>query len=59
MNASAEGHYEVVRILLAAGANPDAADLFGSHALIHARESGHRDVVAVLRLWKAILDATE
>jgi ankyrin repeat protein len=49
MSASAMGHTEVVRLLLAAGAHPWAKDKDGDTALKFAEESGHSEVVQVLR----------
>lgn len=48
MTAAAEGLVEVVRVLLAAGANPDLVDKDGDTALSFARQNGHNEVVALL-----------
>ena len=41
-------HQEIVRILLAAGADPSIADKDGVTALQHARAEGHRELAAIL-----------
>ncbi len=41
-------HQEIVRILLAAGADPTISDGDGASALEHAREKGHREIEAIL-----------
>lgn len=48
MIAAAEGHAEVVRLLIDAGADIDAVDAEGSTALWLARSNGHLDVAAAL-----------
>jgi ankyrin repeat protein len=48
MTAAAEGLADVVRILLAAGANPDIKDEDGDTALTFAKQNGHTEVVALL-----------
>ncbi len=44
-----ETYAEIIRILLAAGANPDLADRDGVTALQHAERLGHHRLVEVLR----------
>ena len=50
MLASANGHNEVVRLLLATGADndKDLADNWGNSALMKASQSGHVEVVCLL-----------
>jgi ankyrin repeat protein len=48
MTAAAEGLVEVVRLLLAAGADRDLEDKDGDTALSFARQNGHAEVVALL-----------
>jgi len=48
MWAAAEGHAEVVRLLIEAGADLNAADKEGTTALILATLNGHLDVAALL-----------
>ncbi|GAB1301586.1 Ankyrin repeat and KH domain-containing 1 [Apodemus speciosus] len=48
MEASQEGHLELVKYLLAAGANVHAATATGDTALTYACENGHTDVADVL-----------
>ena len=43
-----EAHQEIVRILLAAGADPSIADSDGVTALEHARAKGHDEIAALL-----------
>ncbi|MFD1930705.1 MULTISPECIES: ankyrin repeat domain-containing protein [Nonomuraea] len=42
-------YQEIVRLLLAAGADPDLADANGVTALRHAEEKGQREVAEILR----------
>ncbi|MCA9712128.1 MAG: chorismate synthase, partial [Myxococcales bacterium] len=46
--AAAYGHAHVVRRLLSAGADASAMDGDGKTALLHARERGHDEIVALL-----------
>ncbi|KAG3266170.1 ankyrin repeat and KH domain-containing protein 1, transcript variant X6 [Ictidomys tridecemlineatus] len=48
MEASQEGHLELVKYLLAAGANVHATTATGDTALTYACENGHTDVADVL-----------
>jgi ankyrin repeat protein len=48
MTAAAEGHVEIVEILLAAGADRDLKDKDGDTALSFAKQNGHDKVVALL-----------
>ena len=48
MTASAEGLVDVVRVLLASGANRDPEDAVGDTALIFACQIGDAGVVALL-----------
>ncbi|XP_036917823.1 ankyrin repeat and KH domain-containing protein 1 isoform X9 [Sturnira hondurensis] len=48
MEASQEGHLELVKYLLAAGANVHATTATGDTALAYACENGHTDVADVL-----------
>ena len=48
MTAAAEGHVEVVEILLDAGADKNIEDKDGDTALSFARKNGHAEVVALL-----------
>jgi ankyrin repeat protein len=41
-------HTEIVRLLVAAGADPDIADRDGITALAHARKRGYSEMVSVL-----------
>lgn len=47
--ACAEGHEEVVRVLLKAGAKPESKDRWGGTALTDALRNGHDSIVAHLR----------
>jgi ankyrin repeat protein len=49
MTAAAEGQMEVVRVLLAYGADPDLEDVDGDTAESFAMQNGHLQVVAALR----------
>ena len=49
MTAAAEGQVEVVRVLLAYGADPDLEDVDGDTAESFATQNGHLKVVAMLR----------
>jgi ankyrin repeat protein len=48
MTASAEGEEQVVRLLLAHGADPDLKDVDGDTAASFARQKGHTAVVQLL-----------
>ena len=48
MNAARNGHVEVVRLLLEAGADKNAAQVNGTTALMAAAEHGHVEVVRLL-----------
>ncbi|GIL56670.1 hypothetical protein Vafri_11998 [Volvox africanus] len=48
LSASAMGRSRIVRLLLASGADPDAAEPFGSCALYEAAKNGHSHVVEIL-----------
>ena len=48
MWAAFQGHAEVVRLLLGAGADKDVADSSGFTALISAYRAGHADIVSLL-----------
>ena len=44
--AAASGHAEIAAALLAAGANPEAANAHGATSLMAAAAAGHLDAVA-------------
>jgi hypothetical protein len=46
--AAAQGDLKLARLLLSLGADPNACDLLGRTALDHARDAGHRRMVALL-----------
>jgi hypothetical protein len=46
--AAANGHGEIVKLLLLHGANPALLDMFGQTAISVARAKGHKDIVDVL-----------
>ena len=48
MMASNEGHAEIVRLLLAAGADTELVEITGCTALIAASNAGHVEVVSLL-----------
>ena len=54
--ASQKGHIDVVRSLLAAGADPRRADHHGFTALDVAKEKKHTQIVALLEAKIAELD---
>ena len=54
-----EGHLEVVRLLLEAGADKDAANTDGSTALFFAAQNGHLEVVRLLLEAGADKDAAD
>lgn len=49
MQASKSGHLEVIKLLLAKGADANAKSKDGTTALIHAAQRGHTDVVKQLQ----------
>ena len=50
INASRNGHVEVVKLLLAAGAKKDKVDtIFGKTALTWATERGQHEIVQLLQ----------
>jgi ankyrin repeat protein len=49
MTAAAEGQVEVVRVLLAYGADPELEDVDGDTAESFAIQNGHLQVVAAFR----------
>ena len=49
MGAAMNGHYQVTRELLAAGANPFLKNDFGETALDCAEMKGHTEIAALLR----------
>ena len=57
--AAQDGETAQVRVLLAAGANPDAVDWTGDTALIKAARWGHEDVVGALVEGDADLDKAD
>eukprot|EP01045_Picozoa_sp_COSAG04_P009489 COSAG04_NODE_550_length_12709_cov_6.177637_10_plen_388_part_00 len=57
--AAQDGETAEVRVLLAAGANPDAVDWTGDTALIKAARWGHEDVVGALVEGDADLDKAD
>ncbi|XP_060035411.1 ankyrin repeat and KH domain-containing protein 1 isoform X2 [Erinaceus europaeus] len=59
MEASQEGHLELVKYLLTAGANVHATTATGDTALTYACENGHTDVADVLLQAGADLDKQE
>nr|XP_045363901.1 ankyrin repeat and KH domain-containing protein 1 isoform X7 [Camelus bactrianus] len=59
MEAPQEGHLELVKYLLAAGANVHATTATGDTALTYACENGHTDVADVLLQAGADLDKQE
>ncbi|XP_008012871.1 ankyrin repeat and KH domain-containing protein 1 isoform X13 [Chlorocebus sabaeus] len=59
MEASQEGHLELVKYLLASGANVHATTATGDTALTYACENGHTDVADVLLQAGADLDKQE
>uniref|UniRef100_A0A669QJG1 K Homology domain-containing protein n=1 Tax=Phasianus colchicus TaxID=9054 RepID=A0A669QJG1_PHACC len=59
MEAAQEGHLELVKYLLAAGANVHATTATGDTALTYACENGHTDVADVLLQAGADLDKQE
>ena len=48
MVASQSKHVEIVKILLAAGANPNLQDMYGRTALTSASEVGYLEIVKIL-----------
>jgi ankyrin repeat protein len=59
MTAAAEGHHEVVRLLLVYGADPAIRDKDGDTAESFASQNGHSDVVLLLRNPPAASSAAE
>jgi ankyrin repeat protein len=49
MYAAGEGHTEIVKALLAKGANPNAKDMDGGTALMRATKRGHTKVANLLK----------
>jgi len=49
MHAAAEGHIEVVKILVKAGADPSLKDVDGDNAEAFAKQNGHHEVVKFFR----------
>ncbi|MCY4188296.1 MAG: ankyrin repeat domain-containing protein, partial [Bryobacterales bacterium] len=49
MFAAAEGHADIVQMLLDKGADPDLRDTDGESALKFASDKRHQDVIDVLR----------
>lgn len=48
MHAAAEGHLEVVKVLLANGADPSLVDIDGDTAEAFARQNGHKEVAEII-----------
>src|SRR5919199_1356555 len=48
MAAAVNGHLDVVRALLASGADPQAADAAGGNAVTYAAGGGHADILEAL-----------
>lgn len=59
MGASAEGHYEIINILISKNANPNLKAKDGWTALMHAVEEGHHDVARKLIAINADVDAVD
>ncbi|XP_018334493.1 protein TANC2 isoform X3 [Agrilus planipennis] len=57
--ASARGHCDVVRQLIAAGSAPGHADTAGQCALVHAARNGHLNIVGYLLACDWIVKNTE
>jgi ankyrin repeat domain-containing protein 17 len=55
MEASQEGHLELVRYLLTQGADVNATTTTGDSALTYACENGHTDVAELLLQYRADL----
>ena len=49
MYASWEGHGEVVKLILQAGADANAEDKNGETALMYAEKNGHAEIVRLLK----------
>jgi len=58
MFAAAEGHLGVVRLLLAAGANPGAADIDGEDSIMFARSRGFTELADLIAHAKERARAT-
>ena len=48
MHAAPEGNIEVLKVLLAGGANKDKADSLGGTALSYATSKSHTEMIALL-----------
>jgi uncharacterized protein len=51
-------HVEILRLLLAAGADPQLADADGATALEHARRKGHAEMVDLLTAPRGAVDSS-
>ena len=51
--ASAEGHENCVKYLLSQGAKVDVTDRWGSMPSVDAKNSGHPEIVDILKKWKS------
>ena len=57
LTAASWGHAGCVAVLLAAGADPNFADIEGKVALDHAHKGGFTDCVSLLEGWKVKVEA--
>ena len=55
--ATISGHKEIVELLLANGANPDARDNYFASSLHYAAQNGHKDIVELLVTHGADINA--
>ena len=58
MKAANSGHYDIVSLLIKAGAELNATDSKGSTALVYAAKNGHNDIVQLLLScpqWSAVV----